>query len=207
MRQDAPKNGALFFELRTAEGNSTHAGSLDFSAPEGTVFLPHQVVANLWADGVIPENVQLNVRYKRLEKGKALLFLHYLMSIHHAAGLHTLGAFRFPPQSGLCSLVNLFMKIIISIIQGFALSNHHFCLGTYVRLQPATANFHQEVGDSMEEILVAALSKRSAVSVGDTLLVDGLDQPFELKVQQLLPAAQVSVIGELPMSILPMTPS
>ena len=59
----------------------------------------------------------------------------------------------------------------------------------------------------MEDTLVAALSKRSAVSVGDTLLVDGLDQTFELKVQQLLPAAQVSVIGELPMSALPMTPS
>lgn len=47
----------------------------------------------------------------------------------------------------------------------------------------------------MEDLLVAALSKRSAISVGDILKVEGPSKIFTLRVQQLKPAAQVSVIG------------
>ena len=67
--------------------------------------------------------------------------------------------------------------------------------GTFVRLQPTVAHFHQEAGEAMEDILVAALSKRSAISVGDTVVVESAGDTFELTVQQLRPAPQVSVIG------------
>ena len=41
MDQDAPKNGAMFFELSSL-GGRTHAGVLDFTAPAGTVVLPRK---------------------------------------------------------------------------------------------------------------------------------------------------------------------
>lgn len=51
MEQGAPGNGALTFEVRTPSGASTHAGVLEFTAPEGTVALPAKVAACLWGDG------------------------------------------------------------------------------------------------------------------------------------------------------------
>ena len=42
MSQDAPRNGAMFFELSSL-GGRTHAGVLDFSAPPGTLVLPPKV--------------------------------------------------------------------------------------------------------------------------------------------------------------------
>ena len=42
MQQNAPKNGAMFFEV-TSLGFRTHAGVLDFNAPPGTVVLPRKV--------------------------------------------------------------------------------------------------------------------------------------------------------------------
>lgn len=53
MRQDAPKNGAQLFELRTASGHATHAGVLDFTAAEGSIAVPPHVLRNL-AQGVNP---------------------------------------------------------------------------------------------------------------------------------------------------------
>ena len=53
MRQDAPKNGAQLFELRTASGHVTHAGVLDFTAAEGSIAVPPHVLRNL-AQGVNP---------------------------------------------------------------------------------------------------------------------------------------------------------
>jgi len=47
MRQDAPKNGAQLFELRSAAGAVTHAGVLDFTAAEGSIAVPAHVLRNL----------------------------------------------------------------------------------------------------------------------------------------------------------------
>ena len=41
MDQDAPKNGAMFFELSSL-GGRTHAGVLEFTAPAGTVIIPRK---------------------------------------------------------------------------------------------------------------------------------------------------------------------
>lgn len=69
MSQDAPKNGTMFFEIRTAQGRSTHVSVLEFTAGAGTVGLPSQVVASLWPSGVIPSGEHVTVTYRRLEKG------------------------------------------------------------------------------------------------------------------------------------------
>ena len=71
MAQDAPKNGAMFFELRAGSGATTHAGLLDFTAGEGTVGVPPQVAASLWPSGSVPVGEQVTITYRRLEKGAA----------------------------------------------------------------------------------------------------------------------------------------
>lgn len=73
-QQQASKNGQLFFELSTAAGKSTHASILDFSAPEGTVGCPEEVLRILGlgdiADGAAPElRPTLTVRYRALKRG------------------------------------------------------------------------------------------------------------------------------------------
>lgn len=66
--QDAPKNGAMFFELRTPGGTVAHAGLLEFTAPEGVALLPRDVAAALWGLGAEPSG-PVTVTYTRLEKG------------------------------------------------------------------------------------------------------------------------------------------
>lgn len=72
MSQDAPKNGAMMFEISTGAGRSVHAGVLDFSAAPGTVALPEHLIRNLWGlttgDGHCHGDV--TVTYKRLPKGR-----------------------------------------------------------------------------------------------------------------------------------------
>ena len=71
MSQDAPKNGAMLFELATSAGRSVHAGVLDFSAAHGTVAVPEHLIRNLWGlttcDGQCHGHVI--VTYKKLPKG------------------------------------------------------------------------------------------------------------------------------------------
>ena len=45
MEQQATKNGQLFFELSTEGGATTHGSILDFTAREGTVGAPPEVLA------------------------------------------------------------------------------------------------------------------------------------------------------------------
>lgn len=76
MAQDAPKNGAMFFELQSSRGQHTHAGLLDFTAPEGTVGIPPQVAASIWGTEEFPAEETLTVTYRRLEKGDSSLPMH-----------------------------------------------------------------------------------------------------------------------------------
>lgn len=69
MDQDAPRNGAMMFELTTPGGSVTHAGLLEFTSPEGVVSLPRRVADCLWGPGA-PVNGPVTVTYKRLEKGE-----------------------------------------------------------------------------------------------------------------------------------------
>lgn len=71
MSQDAPKNGAMLFEVSTPAGRTLHAGVLDFAAASGTVALPEHLIRNLWGlttgDGQC--HGQVTVTYKKLSKG------------------------------------------------------------------------------------------------------------------------------------------
>ena len=73
MSQDAPKNGAMLFELSTSAGRSLHAGVLDFSAAQGTIGVPEHLIRNLWGlttgDGQCHGHVI--VTYRKLPKGIA----------------------------------------------------------------------------------------------------------------------------------------
>ncbi len=77
MLQDAPKNGAMLFELSTSAGRSLHAGVLDFSAAQGTVGVPEHLIRNLW--GLTTGNGQCHghviVTYRKLPKGIATAVL------------------------------------------------------------------------------------------------------------------------------------
>ncbi|KAL1507323.1 hypothetical protein AB1Y20_008169 [Prymnesium parvum] len=68
MEQQATKNGQLFFELRGADGARTHGSILDFTAREGTVGLPPDVMRclSLPAEG---SPAEVSVRYRFLKKG------------------------------------------------------------------------------------------------------------------------------------------
>lgn len=88
MSQDAPKNGAMLFELATSAGRSVHAGVLDFSAAHGTVAIPQHLIRNLWGlttcDGQCHGHVI--VTYKKLPKGTSsttTACLHiFLLAMH-----------------------------------------------------------------------------------------------------------------------------
>lgn len=71
MRQDAPRNGAMLFELGHPNGRTTHAGLLEYTAPEGTVALPTKVLRCLWGPDAVPEECfgRISVKYRRLPKG------------------------------------------------------------------------------------------------------------------------------------------
>jgi len=69
MSMDAPKNGAMMFELRTPSGSVTHAGVLEFTAPAGTALLPPKVIRSLWGREAAQPVGTVQVRYKVLEKG------------------------------------------------------------------------------------------------------------------------------------------
>ena len=67
--------------------------------------------------------------------------------------------------------------------------------GSFVRFQPQTAAFQKQVGAEVETVLEQALLTRSTLTEGDWVSVVHSDQQFDLRVQQLQPASQVSVIG------------
>ena len=99
MSQDAPKNGAMLFELSTSVGRSLHAGVLDFSAAQGTVGVPEHLIRNLWGlttgDGQCHGHVV--VTYKKLPKGT----LSYTVSAYTVSFLTGPYSVRCVPDSYL----------------------------------------------------------------------------------------------------------
>jgi ubiquitin fusion degradation protein 1 len=115
MSQDAPKNGAMLFEVAASNGGRTHAGVLEFTAPEGVVLLPDKVANCLWglpsnsSDGGSSSSSQSRavqqpraaagpassssrccgqvwVRYKWLPKGTYVRFQPELRAFHEVVG-------------------------------------------------------------------------------------------------------------------------
>ena len=103
-RQDASKNGAMLFELSSA-GRHTHAGVLDFTAPEGTLRIPPAVAHNLWGPRTLAAGQDVSVTYKRLQRGEFLTQINSII----CARLRTLEQDWLLPVGvgfyGMCSLL------------------------------------------------------------------------------------------------------
>ncbi|KAF8073054.1 ufd1 [Scenedesmus sp. PABB004] len=102
--QGAPKNGAMLFEVAASNGASTHAGVLEFNAPEGVVLLPAKVANCLWGlpgaggsdDGGGAGGgggasggrfgCAVHVRYKRLPTGTYVRLQPELRAFHDVVG-------------------------------------------------------------------------------------------------------------------------
>lgn len=111
LAQGAPRNGAMLFEVAAPNGGVTHAGVLEFAAPEGVVLLPSKVSDCLWGQssasgggmddataGPGPNSAgaaaataprcsgPVWVRYKRLPKGTYVRFQPALRAFHEEVG-------------------------------------------------------------------------------------------------------------------------
>lgn len=85
MNQEASRNGGLMFQIKTPSGARTHAGVLEFTAPEGTICLPKKVVRSLWG----PEGEctgPVSVSYSRLEPGIYARLQPLRSGFHEAVG-------------------------------------------------------------------------------------------------------------------------
>lgn len=89
------------------------------------------------------------------------------------------------------------MHAFQTIIPGHAtLFSSSDSAGTFVRFQPQSADFQKEVGADVETVLEQTLLTRSTLTEGDWVAVSHAERQWDLRVQQLQPAAQVSVIGQ-----------
>lgn len=82
LAQDASRNGAPLFQLSTPHGSVTHAGVLEFTAPEGVILLPIKVASCLFPGGKPSGSVV--VKYVRLEKGSFVSFQPLSRGFHEA---------------------------------------------------------------------------------------------------------------------------
>jgi len=85
MSQEAFKNGANLFELAADNGNRTHVGVLNFSAPEGSIQIPPHVMNCLWGQEFKCEG-RVGVTYKRLPDGTFARLQPLNRGFHEAFG-------------------------------------------------------------------------------------------------------------------------
>ena len=98
--QQASKNGQLFFELSTADGRRTHAAILDYSAAEGTVGAPpellrclglsHLATPEATTAGFAALTAPVAVAYRRLEKGTFAMLQPLRHSFHDVGDVKAL---------------------------------------------------------------------------------------------------------------------
>ncbi|KAL3156060.1 hypothetical protein ABBQ32_013048 [Trebouxia sp. C0010 RCD-2024] len=149
MSQDAPKNGAMLFELATSAGRSVHAGVLDFSATLGTVAVPAHLIRNLWGlttcDGQCHGDVI--VTYRRLPKGTYV---------------------RFQPRSaGFQEAVG---ESVEQVLQASMFTHSTLTQGEWVQVQHA---------GTLHDLKVLALKPQPAVSIIETDLEAEVDPSVE----------------------------
>lgn len=197
MSQDAPKNGAMLFELSTSAGRSLHAGVLDFSAAQGTVGVPEHLIRNLWGlttgDGQCHGHVI--VTYKKLPKGiadalsnvaKRRIAMLQHNRLHWSANTQV--------RASVC--LSACLPSSMAITQPIEMATSKSSAGTYVRFQPRSAGFQEEVGDGVEQVLQASMFTHSTLTQGEWVQVSYAGTLHDLKVLALKPEPAVSIIGE-----------
>lgn len=149
MAQDAPKNGAMLFELAAPNGARTHAGVLEFTAPEGVVLLPKKVVNCLWG----PSNDASPAADRQASAATA-----------SASGRDSSPASFSAPAARSQKRCSGRISVMYRRLEK----------GTYVRFQPELRRFHDEVGcdpDAMRLALEQALLQYCTLSEGDWIQV------------------------------------
>jgi ubiquitin fusion degradation protein 1 len=135
----------MLFEVATPAGASTHAGVLEFTAPQGVVLLPEKVANCLWGL-VTPATEEPN--------GSS-------SSSRQQPGASTSGSSSSSAlQQRCCGQVVVTYKRLEK--------------GTFVRFQPATRAFHEQVGadtDLLKEVLEQALLCCCTLTEGDWVQV------------------------------------
>eukprot|EP00877_Chromochloris_zofingiensis_P011828 jgi/Chrzof1/689/Cz01g24350.t1 len=172
MAQDAPKNGAMLFELAAPNGARTHAGVLEFTAPEGVVLLPKKVVNCLWG----PSNDASPAADRQASAATA-----------SASGRDSSPASFSAPAARSQKRCSGRISVMYRRLEK----------GTYVRFQPELRRFHDEVGcdpDAMRLALEQALLQYCTLSEGDWIQVKHGDEVYNLRVLELQPAPAVSII-------------
>uniref|UniRef100_A0A383WIE9 UBX domain-containing protein n=1 Tax=Tetradesmus obliquus TaxID=3088 RepID=A0A383WIE9_TETOB len=174
MSQDAPKNGAMLFEVAASNGGRTHAGVLEFTAPEGVVLLPEKVANCLWglpgsSDGGGGSSSESRAAYQARAGSPSA-----------AAGPASSSS---SSSSRCCGQVWVRYKRLPK--------------GTYVRFQPELRAFHEVVGSDPELLrstLEQCLLGYCTLSQGDWVQVPYAGESYNLRVLEVQPGGAVSVI-------------
>ncbi|KAF6262501.1 ubiquitin fusion degradation protein UFD1-domain-containing protein [Scenedesmus sp. NREL 46B-D3] len=174
MSQDAPKNGAMLFEVAASNGGRTHAGVLEFTAPEGVVLLPEKVANCLWGLPSSSSGSDSDGGSSSRNAGSAA----------HKASAGSSSAAAAPASSSrCCGQVWVRYKRLPK--------------GTYVRFQPELRAFHDVVGSDPEVLrssLEQCLLGYCTLSQGDWVQVAHAGEAYNLRVLEVQPGGAASVI-------------
>ena len=171
--------GGLF--PRQARRRRTHVGVLDYGCEDGRVALPPAVAERLWpwAKGIVASSVARDGGSddgddveEEVEKDQTTTTATAAQTALPLA----LAGTGVPPGARVVATYRALPK------------------GTFARLQPLEAGFQQAAGESVRELLEAALSGYCCLTEGDAVEVHIEDITFVLRVQALLPAEAVSVV-------------
>eukprot|EP00878_Enallax_costatus_P007163 GHUV01007507.1.p1 GENE.GHUV01007507.1~~GHUV01007507.1.p1 ORF type:complete len:464 (+),score=177.18 GHUV01007507.1:312-1703(+) len=177
MAQDAPKNGAMLFEVAASNGGKTHAGVLEFTAPEGVVLLPEKVANCLWG---LPSSSSSS------SDGGGTALSSVVAdsgSSYIRAGSPSAAAGPAGSSSRCSGHVWVRYKRLPK--------------GTYVRFQPELRAFHEVVGQDPEllrHVLEECLHGYCTLSAGDWVQVPYEGVQYNLRVLEVQPGPAVSVI-------------
>jgi hypothetical protein len=129
--QQASKNGQLFFELSTADGRRTHAAILDYSAAEGTVGAPPELLRCLGLShlaspeaataGFAALTAPVAVAYRRLEKGTFAMLQPLRHSFHDVGDVKALLEEHSNPNPSLA--LTLTLTLTKALLEGHSNPN------------------------------------------------------------------------------------
>ena len=226
------QGGAMFFELTTREGGRTHCGVREFVAEDGTIGLPPRVAmclgavttpddpnADTWASRV-------NVKYVRLERGTKVVLQPHTADFQKDAGEATgaaaqVGADVVEVDDAVVeTLVSMGFdrngsKRAVMAVERDASTRSGSATITADEIVPravqwlmapvrTTSELSEPLAEGLQAVLERNLHNCTALTVGDTIIVQHAGKQYELSVQHLEPDSKVSLVDtELELEIAP----